>query len=107
MSSLNSSAINLPKTSFPKINKTIDSEHLEIFHAIDNLYNACKKHWITENSLFKIGLDRMPARHKNAIPELKDHEKEHVSLLKQIVEMKKHIKHHIETQDVPHFHWVH
>lgn len=92
---------------YPKINPILDKEHAVIFRALDNFYNACEKHWKTENDMYKIGAHRMPDDHKPVSKEWKVHESQHKQLLAKIAGMREEIRHHIETQDVPHFHWTH
>jgi hypothetical protein len=93
-------------TNFLKINKTLDKEHKEIFKAIDKLYDACDKHWRTEDKMYKKGVKLMPPGHNKMDNEWKEHVEDHKNLLKQIKEMKKNIIKHIKEKDGPHFHWT-
>ena len=95
-----------PKTRYPSILPILDEQHAEIFHCIDKLYAACKKHWYTEHILQKIGRRNMPKNHIDTTDIWNDHELEHIQVLENLTMMKKNIMKHIREQDVPHFkHW--
>lgn len=99
------SGLVLPQTEFNHINPKLDREHTAIFKAIDNLYAVCEKHWETEELLFQKGLDEMPKKHKGVIRQINRHRKQHLSVLEEIIEMKKNLMSHIDNDDTHHFHW--
>jgi len=101
----NSREIN-SKTQFVKINPILDKQHAKIFNAIDNLYYACKEHWDTEDKMYADGLKKMPPGHQNMSNEWEEHTNQHKALIDGILQMKQKIKHHIEKEDQPHFHWT-
>ena len=95
----------LVKTKFTKINNQLDKEHDNILKAIDKLYSLCKKHWNTEDKLFKKGLKKLSKNHQNVKNDIKTHINHHNKLLNQIAQMKKTIINHINKEDAEHFHW--
>lgn len=96
----------LPATRFNKINPTLDREHMAIFKALDNLYAACDKHWVTEDKLFKQGLTKLPQNHKTVKSDINKHRKHHSESLQQIVNLKYKLMNHINGEDTEHFHWL-
>jgi hypothetical protein len=108
-----SSTVSIPKlkkmdkrNTIPQIHSKIDSEHVEILEALNHLYDVCKKHWKTENTLFAKGIKKMSSRHENVKPDIQLHKKHHVECLNQIVDLKQQIVEHIYEEDVDHFHWL-
>lgn len=95
-----------PSSSFNKINPVLDSEHDDILNAIDVLYDACDKHWRTEDGLYEEGLAKMPSWHQDVKKEWKQHQTTHRQLLDNIKKMKGQIIDHINTVDTRHFHWT-
>lgn len=91
---------------FSKINTQLDSEHGQIFDAFSNLLEKCKNHWATEDKLYEEGIKKMPSMHKDITSEWKIHSQEHSNLIKSIEELQQKVVDHIETKDVPHFHWL-
>lgn len=98
-----------------------DKRHL-IMKACERLYKACEKHWKTEEKLFIKGQKKMPQCHQSVKTDIDKHRKHHIKMLqriqkikdesmtknplKKILAIKKGTVKHIETEDVPHFHWV-
>jgi len=89
-----------------EINRTLDREHRQIFKNLDTLYNNCEKHWKTEESLYKKGLQKMPANHADVTQGWESHSQEHQNLLEKIKEMKNTISQHISEKDTRDFHWA-
>ena len=93
-----------------------------IMKACGQLYKACEKHWKTEEKLFIKGQKKMPQCHQSVKKDIDKHRKHHIKMLqriqkikdesmtkkplKKILAIKKGTIKHIETEDVPHFHWV-
>ena len=93
-------------TEFVLINNTLDREHRVIFDALDKLYDACEKHWHTEERMNRDGNAKQPADHPDTTAEWDVHQQEHTQLLADIKAMKQRIITHIETRDVHGFHWA-
>jgi len=89
-----------------RLTKKLDSEHAEIFNALDHLYSASKKHWDTEEAMFQEGFAKQPMNHQNVQQEYKTHIAEHKALLDEISAMRDNIVKHINDKDLSHFHWT-
>ena len=96
----------LVKSVFSPINDKIDAEHQEILDNLDAFYNSCKKHWKTENKLFKEGLKKLPHDHDAVKCELDEHKQHHIDVLNAIAQMKIDIIDHINEHDAIHLHWI-
>jgi hypothetical protein len=94
------------KTHYVKINGRIDNEHEDMLNAIDTLYDACDKHWKTEDEYYELGKKNMPPNHQDVSAEWEMHRQDHVNLLEQIRQMKENIITHIKTKDKKHFHFL-
>ena len=94
------------KSLYTKIHNTLDKEHDDILNACDNLYNACKKHWETEDEYYNKGIQSMPKGHQNIESEWQEHIQEHSNTLNSIKQLKNTIVRHINEKDTKHFHWL-
>mgnify|MGYP003964645675 FL=1 len=91
---------------FTSINKEIDGEHGVIIDAVDRLYDACDKHWKTEDRLYEEGIKKMPKGHKDVSQIWKNHRQEHMDSLTGIKQLKEKLLNHINTKDTEVFHWL-
>jgi len=98
--------ISSSKHNFDKIDKRLDSEHDQILDAVDKLYDACEKHWKTEDDMYEKGRKGMPKGHKDISKEWNEHRQDHIDVLQNIKNMKNSIIKHINEKDTRHFHWI-